>query len=97
MNVLSMTEIEDALRTLLTRYNAEYAIVFGSYARGDATPDSDLDVVIVGGNNFIPRSSFALAEDLRELIGRNADVLRCERLIPAPLYESIMHDGVLIS
>lgn len=97
MNVLRMTEIEDALRTLLTRCNAEYAIVFGSYARGDATPDSNLDVVIIGGNNFIPRNIFALAEDLRELIGRNADVLEMREVNTAPLYESIMHDGVLIS
>ena len=55
MNVLTMAEIKAALRTLLARYNAEYAIVFGSYARGDVTPDSDLDVIIVGGKNFVPR------------------------------------------
>ena len=60
MNVLTMAEIEAALHTLIVRYNAEYAIVFGSYARGDATPDSDLAVIIVGGKNFITRNILSL-------------------------------------
>ena len=46
-HVLSFTEIEDVIRTLLRQYRAEYALLFGSYARGEATPDSDLDVVVV--------------------------------------------------
>lgn len=41
--MLSRLEIENAIRNLLVRYNAEYALLFGSYARGEETPDSDVD------------------------------------------------------
>ena len=92
MNILTMAEIKEVLHTLLTRYNAEYAIVFGSYARGDATPDSDLDVIIVGGKNFVPRNIFALAEDLRELIGRNADVFEIPWSMVSGLRHRLVHD-----
>ena len=98
MNILTMAEIKEVLHTLLTRYNAEYAIVFASSARGDATPDSDLDVIIVGGKNFVPRNIFALAEDLRELIGRNADVFEIREVnTGTPFYESVMREGVKIA
>ena len=46
------SEIENTIKALLVRYNAEYALLFGSYARGEETPDSDIDVVVFGGKNF---------------------------------------------
>ena len=98
MNFLTMAGLKAALRILLARYNAECAIVFGSYARGDATPDSDLDVIIVGGKDFVPRNIFALAEDLRELIGRDADVFEIREVnVGTPFYESVMREGVRIT
>ena len=45
-------DIEKVIRSLLVRYHAEYALLFGSYARGEETPDSDIDVVVFGGDNF---------------------------------------------
>ncbi len=45
-------DIENTIKSLLSRYNAEYALLFGSYARGEETPDSDIDVVVFGGKDF---------------------------------------------
>lgn len=59
MQVLTYREIETTIKILLKKYHAEYALLFGSYARGEATADSDVDVVIVGGAEFIPRDIFA--------------------------------------
>ena len=64
MSTLSLNEIKAIVKELLERYHAEYALLFGSYARGDATPDSDIDIIVVGGKNFVPRNIFALAEVL---------------------------------
>lgn len=98
MSVLTLQEIESIVKSLLAKYNAEYALLFGSYARGDATPESDIDVIVVGGKNFIPRNIFSLAEDLRELSGRNADVFEmCEVNTGTPFYESIMREGIRIA
>lgn len=39
--------IRGILDKLLTRYSPQKVILFGSYAYGDPTPDSDLDLLII--------------------------------------------------
>ena len=63
MSTLSLSEVKAVVKELLKRYHAESALLFGSYARGDATPESDIDIISVGGKDFGPRNIFALAED----------------------------------
>lgn len=95
MSTLSLSEVKAVVKELLKRYHAEYALLFGSYARGDATPDSDIDIIIVGGKDFVPRNIFALAEDLREMTGRNADVFEMREVnTGTPFYESVMKEGI---
>ena len=67
-------DIENTIKALLVRYNAEYALLFGSYARGEETLNSDIDVVVFGGDNFKKSNIFAFAEELREMLGTDADV-----------------------
>ena len=98
MSVLSIDEIRNIVKALLQKYHAEYALLFGSYARGEATPDSDIDIIIVGGENFTPRNIFALAEDLREMSGRDADVFELREINHgSPFYESVMKEGIKIA
>lgn len=98
MSTLSLNEIKTIVKELLERYHAEYALLFGSYARGDATSDSDIDVIIVGGKNFVPRNIFALAEDLREMTERDADVFEMREVdTGTPFYESVMREGIRIA
>ncbi len=66
--------IENTIKALLARYNAEYALLFGSYAGGEETPDSDIDVVVFGGDNFKKSNIFAFAEELREAPEKEANV-----------------------
>ena len=92
------SDIENAIRTLLVRYNAEYALLFGSYARGEETPDSDVDVVVFGGNNFKKSNIFAFAEDLREMIGKNVDAFEISEVdTGTPFYENLIREGVKIA
>lgn len=91
-------DIENAIRTLLVRYNAEYALLFGSYARGEETPDSDVDVVVFGGKNFKKSNIFAFAEDLREMIGKNVDAFEISEVdTGTPFYENLIREGVKIA
>jgi predicted nucleotidyltransferase len=53
------------------------ASVFGSVARGDAGPDSDVDVVVRLGENF-SRGGFDYFGRLEELQRRLSDVLGCK-------------------
>ena len=61
--MITRAEIEKTIKALLIKYNAEYAMLFGSYARGDETTDSDVDVVVFGGHHFKKSNIFAFAED----------------------------------
>ena len=75
----------DALDAILARYAATNPRIFGSVARGDATPDSDIDLMV----DLLPRRGNELlrvsgiAEELSEVLGTRVDVvtaslLRCE-------------------
>ena len=96
--MLSIATIKQTIRELLSRYHAEYALLFGSYARGDATEDSDIDVVVFGGEKFSKTDIFAFAEDLRTLTGKDVDAFEfCEVNIGTPLYKKIMSEGKRIA
>ena len=91
-------DIENTIQALLVRYNAEYALLFGSYARGEETPDSDIDVVVFGGDNFKKSNIFAFAEELREALGKDADVFEISEVNKGtPFYDNLMKEGVKIA
>ena len=49
MAVNSMAEIRDVVSRLAAQYGAKRVYLFGSYARGDMTPGSDIDLRIDKG------------------------------------------------
>ena len=98
MEVLTRSELETAIRTLLKKYHAEYALLFGSYARGEATASSDIDLVVVGGVNFRARDIFSFGEELRQLTHKDVDVFELRELnVGTPFYETVMQEGVRIA
>ena len=68
--------ITDDFLAVLREHGVASAYLFGSVARGEEGPDSDLDLLVTFER---PDSSFGeqflLAEDLRRLCGRQVDVL----------------------
>lgn len=65
----------DAMLAIARRYGARDVRIFGSVARGDATEDSDLDLIV----RFEPGRTLldhgGLLMDLRELLGVKVDVI----------------------
>ncbi len=91
-------DIENCIKTLLARYNAEYALLFGSYARGDETPESDVDVVVFGGKDFKKSNIFAFAEELREMLNTDVDAFEiCEIDKDTSFYDKLMKEGIKIT
>lgn len=86
---------EQAIQTIRTR-QAElaqmgviHAAIFGSVARGDDRPDSDVDVMVEVDPAKV-RSIFQLGEIQQSLegwIGRSVDVARRDRLRPGVAIE----------
>ena len=95
---MSTAEIITIIKKLLLKYHASHAILFGSYARGEETESSDIDLVVFGGENFHPTDIFAFGEDLRELTGKDADVFEIRELNEGTdLYGTVMSEGVKIA
>ena len=74
------------LAELCQKYRIAELSVFGSVARGDAQPDSDVDLLYVRApGNDLGMSYFALHDDLEKLFGRPVDLVPKEglhRVIP---------------
>ena len=59
------------------------AWLFGSLARGEQTPESDVDILVVlDENENVGFKFFGMYEDLRELLGRNVDLVTDGSLAP---------------
>ena len=91
-------EIVSFVLSLLRKYHAEQAILFGSYGRNDAGPMSDIDLIIMGGPLFDPTYIFALADDLHRTTGKDVDVYElCEINQDSDFYRTILEEGVRIA
>ena len=96
--VISLTQLEDKLKQLVAKYHAQAAYLFGSYARGDAHPNSDLDVLIVGGPDFHAPDVFAIAEELHLSFQKPVDVYEIREIErESPLYGSVMRDRLRVA
>ncbi|MDR3113603.1 MAG: nucleotidyltransferase domain-containing protein [Endomicrobium sp.] len=50
-------EIKSVLKRIVEMADPYKIILFGSYARGTVTPDSDIDLMILLDNDFLPKTS----------------------------------------
>jgi len=84
--------------SLLEKYSATHPRLFGSVARGDAGPDSDIDIVVAmdpSDGNVLMRAS-GLMEETRTLFGRDdIDVFPVQLLKPS-ISESALADAVAL-
>ncbi len=64
----------DEILALAERYGASNVRVFGSVARGDATPDSDIDLLVDFPTRYKLLNHAALLVELKTLLGVAVDV-----------------------
>lgn len=93
--ILTLDEIKKTCANVLSQYDVDYCYLFGSYAKGKATPTSDVDLLIsttVTGLKF-----YGLVEELREQLKKRVDVLDQRQIINNfPLTNEILKDGIKI-
>ena len=79
---MTCQEIENKVVSILEKYHVKTIGIFGSYARGDQSPDSDLDVLV----NFKERKSLLtlvrIERELSESIGVKVDLLTEQSVSP---------------
>ena len=58
--IYTIDKIKDVVKPIAKKYGVESIYLFGSYARGEADENSDLDFLVFGGGNFKLTNIFAL-------------------------------------
>ena len=97
-NILSIQDIAACVTPLAKKYKIAEVYVFGSYARNEATSESDVDFLVFGGKDFKLTSIFAFAEDIRNTIQKNVDVFEIHEInVDSPFYKRIMKERVLLA
>ncbi|MCD7765150.1 MAG: nucleotidyltransferase domain-containing protein [Lachnospiraceae bacterium] len=96
-DILSLETIVNTVKPVALKYRVESIYLFGSYARGDATKESDLDFLVFGGKEFKLTMIFALAEELRETFKKDIDMFEINEINKdTTFYDTIMKERVLV-
>ena len=97
-NVFTLTDIANLIKPIVRKYGVKEIYLFGSYARGDADEDSDLDFLVFGGENFKLTMIFAFAEELRETLKKNVDVFEINEINKdSDFYNTIMRERLFVA
>lgn len=73
--MISLADILSSASRLLARYDVREAYLFGSFARGEQTPDSDIDLRLVCGAAMTFGTLYELSLELEKELGRKVDIV----------------------
>ena len=79
----------DEILRIAAKYGASNVRVFGSVARGEAGPESDVDLLVEFGPDSSLLDHVALLQDLEDMLSRKVDVVNEKAL------HHRIRDGVL--
>ena len=80
--VITLDEIRERVAPVAQKYGLKAVYVFGSYARNEATTDSDIDILIDRTGSII-KGMFDMGnlyQDLCESIGKEIDLITTQTL-----------------
>lgn len=85
----------DDIRRIAAKHGAYNVRIFGSVARGEARPDSDIDFLIEKGPRTSSWFPAGLVLDLEELLGRRVEIVTEKALSPY-LRDRVLREAVAL-
>ena len=73
--IYTIEEIKEKTLPIFTKYNISEITIFGSYARGEANENSDIDFLVVYPKGFTLFNSISLEEELKEVLNKEIDIV----------------------
>ena len=73
--VLTIKQIKERILPVINRYNIHDVYLFGSYSRGEANKNSDIDIYCESGNVRTLYDVVDYEEDLKKALGKDVDVV----------------------
>ena len=93
--ILTTEQIRMWCKEILDAYQVEYCYLFGSYAKGKATEQSDVDLLISTKETGL--RFYEIAERLRESLHKKVDLLDVKQLVNnETLIDEMLKEGIKI-
>jgi len=93
--ILTIEEIKIRIKIIFTKYDIEFAYLFGSYAKGCAKDKSDIDIMIC--SDITGLDYFGLVEELRNSLNKKIDLVRLKDIkVGSELLTEILRYGIRI-
>ena len=95
--IYTIDEIKELLYPLLHAVPVSSAILFGSYARNEATAKSDIDLFVDSGGHLRGLNFVGFCDEISSKIQKPVDVFEKHYIDPTgQLYQTILSEGVVI-
>ena len=95
--VYTIEEIKHKLNPIFEEKNVVRAILFGSYTKGEATEESDIDIAALVDDEMSILSFCDIADKVINELGKNVDFLYANDIIPNGKIDlALKKDGVLL-
>jgi uncharacterized protein len=94
-SALSTSDIQKAIQPILWKYPIKSASIFGSYARQEARPDSDIDILVEFSSTIGLIQFVNIQLELEDTLGKKVDLVELSTLKPQ-LKANILKDQIAI-
>lgn len=79
----SIENISTIIKPILEKYGIVYAGIFGSYARGEARPDSDVDILVsLGDKTFTLFDMYDFKDEISQRLKKSVDIVSDRAVVP---------------
>ncbi|GAB1375351.1 nucleotidyltransferase domain-containing protein [Lactococcus petauri] len=80
--ILTIEEITEKVAPIAKKYNLKEVYLFGSYARGEAREDSDIDLLYVKFDNSMSLTTkYMLLDELEDSLGKKVDLVSLQAFV----------------
>ena len=74
-DVLTIKEIRTKIKPIMDKHGIREIYLFGSYARGEANPNSDIDLYLEDGDRRTFADQDDFEEELKKALGKDVDIV----------------------
>ncbi len=95
--IYTIQELQNKLKPIFEVEPIYTAFLFGSYAKGEATENSDIDIVIDSHRELLNIRFYGVLEDITQTLGKKIDLFELVEIRPnSPIYSEIFETGIVI-
>lgn len=93
--IYTIDEIKAIVTPIAKKYHIESVYLFGSYARGKATEESDVDLIVNFNSDATLLTLADVMEELKTALGKSVDIISHDSA-PARLLFNILDEEILM-